>query len=44
MNTEERLTKLEVQMAEYETLIAKLKAYAVLTPAGRMLLKILGAP
>lgn len=44
MNTEERLSRLEEKMAEYETLIAKLKAYAALTPAGRMLLKVLGAP
>lgn len=44
MNTEERLSRLEEKMAEHETLIAKLKAYAALTPTGRMLLKILRAP
>lgn len=44
MTTEERLSRLETKVAEYESLIGKLKAYAALTPGGRMLLKILGAP
>jgi hypothetical protein len=43
VSTEERLSRLEAKLAEHENLIAKLKAYAVLTPAGRMLLKVLGA-
>lgn len=42
--TEERLSRIEAKVAEHESLIAKLKAYALLTPTGRMLLKILGAP
>jgi hypothetical protein len=42
--TEERLSRLEAKLAEHETLIAKLKAYARLFPAGRALLKALGAP
>jgi uncharacterized coiled-coil protein SlyX len=42
-DTEERLSKLEEKLAEYDRLIAGLKAYARLTPAGRVLLKALGA-
>jgi uncharacterized coiled-coil protein SlyX len=43
VSTEERLSRLEAKLAEHEGLIAKLKAYALLTPAGRVLLKALGA-
>lgn len=42
MDTEERLTKLEAKLAEYDRLITALKAYAKLTPTGRILLKVLG--
>lgn len=42
MNTEERLSALETKLAEHEKLITKLRAYAVLTPGGRMILKVLG--
>ena len=43
MDTDERLSKLEEKLAEYDKLIARLKAYARLTPTGRILLKVLGA-
>jgi hypothetical protein len=42
MDTEERLSRLEAKLAEYDGLIARLKAYARLTPTGRILLKTLG--
>jgi uncharacterized coiled-coil protein SlyX len=42
MNTEERLSALEEKQAEHEALIAKLAAYARLTPAGRVILKVIG--
>jgi hypothetical protein len=42
MDTDERLSKLEQRLDEYERLIERLKAYARLTPTGRVLLKVLG--
>lgn len=44
MDTEERLSRLEAKLAEYDRLIGALTAYARLTPVGRLLLKIVGAP
>lgn len=43
MDTEERLSQIETKLAEYERLIERLKAYARLTPTGRMFLKVLGS-
>jgi hypothetical protein len=43
MDTEERLTELEAKLAEYDRLLERLKAYARLTPTGRLMLKVLGA-
>jgi len=42
MTTDERLSLLERKLAEHDRLIAKLVAYAKLTPGGRLLLKALG--
>ena len=42
MDTDERLSKLEAKLAEYDRLIAKLKLFAKLSPTGRMLLKAVG--
>jgi uncharacterized coiled-coil protein SlyX len=42
VDTDERLSRLESRLAEHDDLIAKLIVYAQLTPAGRMILKILG--
>lgn len=42
MDTDERLSRLEAKLVEYDRLVAGLKAYARLTPTGRMLLKVLG--
>jgi len=42
MDTEERLSALERKLESYDALLAKLKAYARLHPAGRLLLKGLG--
>lgn len=44
MDTEQRLSALERKLAEHEQLIAKLAAYAKLTPTGRTALKLLGLP
>jgi uncharacterized coiled-coil protein SlyX len=44
MQTDERITALEQRIAEHDALIAKLKAYARRTAAGRGLLKALGIP
>ncbi len=41
-DTEERLSALERKLAEHEALIAKLAAYARLTPAGRLILRVVG--
>lgn len=42
METEERLSKLEEKLAEYDKLIDRLKQFARLSPTGRALLKVLG--
>jgi uncharacterized coiled-coil protein SlyX len=42
VDTEQRLSALEARLAAQEALIAKLRAYAALTPTGRAILKILG--
>ena len=42
MDTDERLSRLESRLAEYDRLISALKAYARLTAGGRLLLKSLG--
>jgi uncharacterized coiled-coil protein SlyX len=42
MQTDERITALEERLAQYDALIAKLRAYARLTTTGRVLLKALG--
>lgn len=42
MDTEERLSALERQVHEHEAIIAKLAAYARLTPVGRAVLKVIG--
>jgi hypothetical protein len=42
MDTQERLSALEARLAEYDRLIEKLKAFARLSPAGRLLLKGMG--
>jgi len=41
MDTDERLTRVEKKIEELDNLIAKLRVYATLTPAGRALLKAL---
>jgi len=43
MDTEAKLAELERRLAEHDRLIARLTAYARLFPAGRMILKALGA-
>lgn len=43
MDTDERIALLEQKVATYDTLIAKLVAYAQTTAKGRILLKLLGA-
>lgn len=42
MDTDERLSRLERRLDGHDQLIAKLKAYARLFPAGRLILKALG--
>jgi hypothetical protein len=42
MDSDERIALLEKKVSEHDKLIAKLVAYARLTPTGRMLLKALG--
>jgi hypothetical protein len=42
MGTEERVARLEESLAEYDALVARLKALARLTPAGRALLRAAG--
>jgi uncharacterized coiled-coil protein SlyX len=42
VDTDERLTALERKLAEHDTLIARLVAFARLTPKGRMILRALG--
>lgn len=42
VSVEERVAWLELRLAHYDSLVAKLRAYARLTPTGRMLLKALG--
>lgn len=42
MDTEERLSRIESRLAEHDRLIERLINYAKLTPAGRVVLKVLG--
>ena len=42
MDTDERIAALERRLAEYDTLIGRLIAYARLTKGGRLLLKAVG--
>lgn len=42
MDTEERLSRIESRLAEHDRLIERLISYAKLTPAGRVVLKVLG--
>jgi hypothetical protein len=42
VDTDERLSRLESQLAEYDRLISRLKQYASCFPAGRVVLKFLG--
>ena len=42
LTVEERVTFLEERLAHYDSLIARLAAYAKLTPTGRLLLKAVG--
>jgi uncharacterized coiled-coil protein SlyX len=42
METDERISALEARLAEYDQLVARLKAFAALSRTGRMLLKVIG--